>query len=352
MDEEQKKAFAKMLSEQLELKIREMGLDKPALKAINGDGPDAVTVEGKEKVGKFFKAFAAGDMVELKTLSEGVDADGGYLVPSEFHAMMLEKLHHIPAIRNIVSIFPMTRDIMDVPAEGNAVTTQWGSENQDMSASESNPTFGNVKLSTNILFGYSSISRQLAADSPLKVAEILAKAYAISFAKAENSAFVAGSGTGQPKGLRSYTLTQAITQAGASLVKTDVEALFFKLPVQYRQNAHWFLNNDAIRLINALQDSNGVKYFPELLKEGKLLGKPVMEMNDIPSNLGTGTNETEIYFGDPSFYLIGDREKVALESTTVGGDAFKKHRVDVKGYERMDGQLGILESFAKMTAVK
>lgn len=351
LTEDQKKEFTKMFGEMFEKQVRELGLDKAQRKEIVVPGKDAVTLEAKEKVGKFFKAFASGDIETLKSMSEGTDADGGYLVPNEFRAMVLEKLHLIPNIRKYVTVYPMKRDTLEVPAEGNAVTVQWGTESEDMGEHESNPTLAQVKLVANILFGYSAMSRQLASDSPIVVADILSGAYARAFAKAEAAGFIAGTGSGQMKGLRAYTISQAVAQVGSTLANTDVDALYFKLPSQYRANARFFMNNAAIQKVYALQDSNGVKYFPDVIK-GTLLGRPVEEMNDIPSNLGTGEDTTEIYFGDPAFYLMGDRESLALESTTVGGTAFKTHKVEVKGYERLDGQLGFTEAFAKLTGVK
>lgn len=309
-----------------------------------------VTEEGKEKVGKFFQALVKGDDSVMKDLSSGVDADGGYLVPNDFYPLLLEKKAQINNISKYVSRYTMKRDKMDVPAEGNAVSLAWKAENA--AGTQSDTTFGNITLSVNTLFGFSAMSRELLADSPLSVADIVAKIYAKAFANEEAKQFMTGNGTGKPKGIRTYTISQAVAQAGASLVANDVEKLFFTLPSQYRENAAFVMHNNIIQLINALRSTTGEKLYPELLEKGTLLGKPVIEQNDIPVNLGGGTNESEIFFGDLSYYLVGDREQMAFEMTTVGGSAFTKHQAYIKGYERIDGQLGMTEAFAKMTAVK
>ena len=143
-------------------------------------------------------------------------------------------------------------------------------------------------------------------------------------------------------------------QAGASLVADDVIKLFYLLPVQYRTRASWLIHNSRVQLIRLLKDTNGRYLWTDGLTDAPatILGRPVLEQNDITTHLGVGVNESEIWLGDLSFYLIGDRQSMEVESTTQGAGTFEKHQVALKLIERIDGQLGMLESFAKLTAVK
>ncbi len=48
-----------------------------------------------------------------------------------------------------------------------------------------------------------------------------------------------------------------------------------------------------------------------------LYGYPFYEQNDLP--------QSEIYFGDWSYYVIGDRQTVTVKTTTEGGDAWRRN---------------------------
>lgn len=349
--------FQKFFSDIMDQKIREMGLDKvdrkhgvfPSKDDPNGEGLENLTKE--EKVAKFVRAVVDNDHVTAKALSEGTSADGGYLVPNEFKAAIISKRDVAAVIRPRASVFPMVRDKMDVPSEGNAVTLYWAAENAALT--ESSPTFGNTTLNTNKLTGLGKMSRELFADTAINLMDFLAGLYGRKFALEEDKKFMTGTGTGEPKGIRQYTLTST-AQAGANLVGDDLIKQFYSLGSQYRSQAAWVMHNSIVRLVRLLKDSQGRYLWADGFSDAPstILGRPVIEQNDIPTNLGAGTNESEVYFGDLAYYLIGDRQEMIIESTTEGAGAFENHQVAVKVIERVDGQLGLTDPFVKLTAVK
>jgi HK97 family phage major capsid protein len=349
--------FQDLLDQHVQKSIREMGLDKTDRKhAIfptkdDPDGKDLENLSKEERVAKFLTAVVADDKVTAKALSEGTSADGGYLVPTEFRNTIIEKLKKASVIRQRATVIPMRRDKMDVPSEGNDVSVYWTAENAALT--ESNPTFGTLQLNTNKLTGLSKMSRELFEDSSVNLVDYIAGIFANKFAREEDTVFMAGDGTGKPKGIRTYTIT-SVAQAGASLVGDDVVKLFYALPSQYRDGATWMIHNSIQQAIRLLKDSNGRYIWTDGFADAAptLLGRPVVEQNDIPTNLGAGTNESEIFFGDLSYYLIGDREEIGVETTTTGAGAFENHQVAFKTWERIDGQLGLTDAFRKMTAVK
>lgn len=342
------------LSDMFDAKIKKLGLDKVKRKAVIGgtgkaDG-DLSKLTKEERIAKFFSAVVFGDDATAKQMSEGVGADGGFLVPTEFRAVVVEKLLKTAVIRPRSTTIPMSRDQMEIPAEATSVVVTWTAENAALT--EDNPTFDQIVLNTNKLTGLSKMSRELFADSAVNVMDYLTGLFARSFAEAEDTAFMAGSGSGEPTGIRTYTFT-TISQAGATLDADDIIDLFYTLPSQYRRNAVWLVNNDIIAAVRKLVDDQGRYLWTDGLNEAPatLLGRPVLEQNDIPTNLGGGTNESEIFFGDLSYYLIGDREQMGVETTTQGAGAFENHQVAVKVWERLDGQLSLTDAFVLLDAV-
>jgi HK97 family phage major capsid protein len=350
--------FKAQLSDMFDSKIREMGLDKvdrkhgifPSKDDPNGD--DLKDLSKDEKIAKFLRAVVIGDAKVAKQLAEGTGADGGYLVPVEFRASVLEKLVKEAVIRPRATVIPMGRDKMEVPAEAGGVTAYWVAENTDLTPSE--PDFDQIVLNTNKLTGLSKMSRELFADSAVNVSDYITRMFAKKFAAEEDLKFMTGAGTTEPTGLRTYTVTDT-PQAAASLVGDDLIALFYSLPVQYRRNAVWLMHNSIIKLVRQLKSVIDGRYiWTDGLADAPatILGRPVLEQNDIPIDLGTGTDESEIWFGDLSYYLLGDRQTMEVETTTQGAGTFEKHQVAIKLIERIDGQLGLTDAFAKLSAVK
>lgn len=312
------------------------------------------TAEAKAVVGKFLAAMGDNDATVLKDLSEGTDADGGYLVPTEFRNQLVEKLYKGAYIRRYATVIPMSSDKMDLPVEGNTVSVNWTTELATIT--QSDPTFATVQLAVNMLAGISRQSRQLLADSALNeaVQDLLIRIFARALGLAEDTAFMVGDGTGEPKGIRTYTISQTVAQAGASLADSDLTNLEYTLPYQYRPGAVYIMHDSRKKLISNLRSTDGRKLHPEIDDKDNptLNGYPVVIQQDIPTNLGAGTNESEIFFGDLSYYYIGDRQQMFAEVSTQEGSSFEKHRAAVKVGQRLDGKLTLTEAFAKLTAVK
>lgn len=53
-----------------------------------------------------------------------------------------------------------------------------------------------------------------------------------------------------------------------------------------------------------------------------LYGYPFYEQNDLP--------QSELYFGDWSMYIIGDRQTMVVQTTTEGGDAWRRNAMEIQ----------------------
>lgn len=324
------------------------------------------TPEGRQKILEFtnFLAQKAG-FAEIKDksafeamnkdLSTIVDADGGVLVPTELRTALIERKYRTPRFRQYATVLPMPSGKLDLDAESTTVTVNWTTELAVIT--QSDPQFVKVSLVAKNLMGLTRISRQLLNDGNMgdSLVNWVIDRFAGALGRAEDTAFYVGTGVGQPKGLRTYTVT-SIAQGGANLADSDLVNLYFTLPEQYRANAVWVMRDDRVKLATNLRSTDGRRLYESAFNNGTdvptLLGRPVLVTNDIPGNLGAGTNESEIWFGDPSYYVIGDTEQTFAESSIHEGSSFERHRLAVKVGERLDGALTLTEAWVKMTAVK
>lgn len=336
-------------------------------------------IAAKQLVGKWFGALARNDRAAAdeitkasytdngydfnavtKDLSDGTAANGGYLVPLEFGGMLIEKKYKLPVIRARSTVIPMTSNKMQVPIESTTPATNWTPELSTIT--QSDPTFGQITLSVNELIAISRMSRQVLLDAAINynLTDWIVGRFAAALGRQEDTAFMAGSGTTQPQGIRTYTFGNTATQAGANLTGDDIISCYYGLAVQYRDNGVWMIHDKNLQKIRKLKDSSGRYLWADNFQSGglyqgamfpTLLNRPVLIQNDIPTNLGAGTNASEIYYGDASYYLIGQRDDVFSEISTQEGTSFAQHRAAVKVGERLDGQLSMPEAFSQLTAV-
>lgn len=343
-------------------------VDEATKKAIFDDHmkgtPHRENPKSKQVIGTFLKDLvnmSEGNMSAVVTKDLGESSDGGgYLTPLEFSSTLIELLYKLPVIRPYATTLPMVSDQLQVPVETATVNSNWTAELATIT--QSDPTFGEVILAVNNLIGISRMSRQLLLDSAIStnLTDWIMGRFAASIGRVEDTQFMAGSGTGQPKGIRQYTFTHTAAQAGAHLTGDDLITTYHNLPFQYRQqgNPVWLIHDSVLSTIRKLKDTTGRYLYEDgygqaFQTEGAtplLLGKKVLVQNDIPTNLGAGT-ASEIYFGDFSYYLIGDREQIFSEVSTQEGTSFAQHRAAVKVGERLDGQLSTVDGISQLSAV-
>lgn len=322
----------------------------------------------KDLNSRFYKALANKDVAELKALSEefekdykakgqsvGTNADGGYLVPTTLDTQIREKLRVLSPIRQIATVMSNMPADLTLPLEGTLPTTYWVGEG--VAPTESKQTFDVAKMKAHKLGGFGKFTYESLADTAVtpSLQSFVADRFALSLAINENAAFVGGDGTNKPFGFRSSQITPAeLAQAGATLAWDDLVKLTLKVNAAYRANAVFVVSTKALGLIMTLKDNAGRPIYLPSLTEGApatLLGRPVYEVSEIPENLGTGTNETEVWFGDFKNYLIGDREATRIKFGTTGTD-LESDKISLVIFKRVAGLPIMSESFAKLTKVK
>lgn len=305
----------------------------------------------KAKVGLFFKHLIAlastGDQSHrdvVKALSEGDNASGGYLTPTEFRAELIEDIKDTPIMRNLVTVIPMGSDSLELPTLASDVKTSWGSENTSISTTTAR--FGTLTFTPYRLNTMMYTSRELVADSAITVVPLITRLFTQAIGRAEDTAIILGTGSGQPAGLiTNISSIQGIDNANDdSTLAPNLKKLPFRLGTAYRRNARWVMNSQSLAAVATLRDTQNNFLFKEGiegLSPHTLAGYPIFEQNDMPLDT--------ILFGDFSYYYLADREQMSVETTTQGAGTFEKHQVAIKVVERIDGKPALYLAFRKIT---
>jgi HK97 family phage major capsid protein len=314
----------------------------------------------------FFSALAAQDGAAMaqaqkkireeykqKAQTIGVDAEGGILVPLTVDQNISRQLEYISPIRTIARVITNAPAKLRLPsATGGAA--YWVAEAATINTTA--VTFASKDLVpeklASIIPGITLEFLQDAAINPSAQA-LLESQLATKAALKENDAFVNGDGTDKPFGFRSSAVTPySQTQAGAALGYGDLVALMFKLPTAYRNQGVFVMSSVALAKLIGMEDEQGRPLFIPSITEGAggtLLGRPVVIVDEIPANVGTGGNKTEIWYGVFSDYVIGDRLGTTFDLGTAGDD-FNKAQYTLRMLKRVGG-IPTSNNFAKLVDV-
>lgn len=297
-----------------------------------------VTAEEKAEIGaKFIR-----DVVEGKAVNSGTSSFG-YTIPTELASEVLAKRDKLSKMRKIAFQFNLSGPFQ-LPTEGTGVTAYWVGENTEIT--ESNPTVGKKSLNDYYLAARVLMPRQLLKTSAFNIINYVSNLCSRSIVATEETAFVAGDGSEKPSGLRGTSGVGSVAQAAGSFAYDDLVNLYYTVKEQYRQNGVFLTSTAGIKLLRKLKDLNGLPIFD--VRDNTVFGKPVIESEDIPSNLGAGTNETEVWFFDPFYYWIKDGENMFMETNNIPS----KLQTELVIAEAVDGIYTLPEAAAKLTAVK
>lgn len=369
------------LAKAMDAKLKQLSKDK----VLNADkSRDKQSPEDRAEIKQYFLAMASGnksehakanDIIvkgyeerkiewredgELKTKAQtvGTAGQGGVLVPVTLRNNIIEKLHYISPMRNISTVINDMPAALDMPYDNALPTTYWVGEG--VAITESGATFAKKQLNPFKLAGLDSFTSESLADTAVNpnLQALVEDRFAIALALAENAAFVSGDGSSKPFGFRSSDITPTTvtgnTTAG-NLAYTNLTQQYFSLGTAYRPLGVWVTSSAGVALLDQIKDSNGRPiYLPgfnglsdQNAETGRLLNRPLYVVDEIPTNLGSGTNETELWFALFSNYWIGNRGAMRTDYGTNGTD-FAQDKISLRMIERVAGRPFLDEAWTKM----
>ncbi len=305
--------------------------------------------------------------VVVRALGESLASAGGVLVPEEVSREVLQELQSQAVIRRAgARVLPMRSDTLHLGRITSSATAAWVGEGQDIVASQ--PSFEAIVFTAKKLAALVPISNELLEDAGPDVDALIQAHLARIMAAQEDVAFLRADGTQyQPKGIRYWTHSNNIFAANATVNVTNVVADLTKavelLHSGLRGNVTrpaWAMAPRSFVYLLRLRDTAGW-VFPSLnANPPTLLGYPVFVTDQIPTNLGASSDESEVFLFDANACLIAQREGLVLsvspdaayiENNTLVS-AFARDQVVVRATLRVDFALAYPRAAAIITAVK
>lgn len=328
---------------------REQELSKPVNSPITGK-PYKDEPQGEVKTGRASDEYRKAMLTALRSnfrqvsnvLQEGVDADGGYLVPEEYDHRLIDVLTEENIMRGIATkITTSGEHKINIAATKPAAA--WIEEGEALSFGDA--TFEQKILDAHKLHVAIKITEELLYDNAFGLENYIITEFGKALANAEEDAFLNGDGVGKPTGIFDKTKGgESIGTLTAALKSDDVLDLIYKLKRPYRKNASFIMNDATLAQIRKLKDNNG-----------QYLWQPSYQANEPDKILGYNIRTSAfaptdaIAFGDYKYYNIGDRGSRSFKQLNelFAGNGM----IGYVAKERVDGLL-ILPEAVKILGLK
>ncbi len=288
--------------------------------------------------------------------NEGIPSDGGFFVPTEYAAKILDAALEGEVVRPRAQIWGMKSETLKVPgldAKTHAnqtlfggITSQWSApENTDQSVQTAKTRL--VQLTAHKNFILSQISNELLADSDSVGFEAYFSSSLIAGMRwFMDFSFLQGNGAGKPLGaLKDPALIVVPKQSGqasATIVYENVAGMIGKLHPACFANSVWVVHVSALPQLLQMQlvvknvagtENVGGSAVPIFSTENfTMLTRPVILTEKLPV-LGS---QGDVLLADFSQYAVGLRRDVTLEKSPQAG--FTSDSTFYRSIVRVDGQ--------------
>jgi HK97 family phage major capsid protein len=286
--------------------------------------------------------------IQIKAHTEGVNSQGGFLVPDEMAAELVTLREQYGVFRRNAKIYRMASDTLRIPRKNTGLTAYWVGE--AIAGTESTMGFDSIQLVAHKLTALTTVSNELLEDSVIDLASDVANEIAYQFAFKEDDAGFNGDGTSSYGGIvglknaltdTTYQVANSSGNSKAGVTRDEISSALAILPqwAFQRNNVKFFCNKSTFHAIfERLAQGVGGTTMAELSNglAPRYLGYPVEFSQAIP-HPGDSDNNVAFYVGDlQQACYLGDRRSTSIAFSDSALNAFEQDERVVRGTERVD----------------
>lgn len=300
----------------------------------------------------------------VANMEQATNTKGGYLVDTAYSRDFIALLRPRVVIRNAgARSIPMPDGNLTMRKQTGSTSAGYVGERAP--APTTDLTVGTLSMSAKTLRALVPITNQLIRRASFGVDSMVRDDLVTSAAIKEDQQFLRGTGSSTaPAGLRNLipagnvltmTANPTLVTVTSDMARLKLKVVNANVPLS---KCAYIMSPTTQSFLENLRDANGNKAFPEVA-EGRYGIYPILVTTSVPDNLGAGTNETEIYFGDFEQFLIGDTYQVTLAASDSAAyddngtmrSAFSNDETLIRLIEEHDTQLRYDAAFAVLTGV-
>lgn len=278
-----------------------------------------------------------GKKADLPVLSTKSVGNGAYLTPEDFKSKFDQALTKDNVFRRLGTVANTTSPDATIFATTSTGTAAWIADGA--SIPESSDAILPFKVYSYKLGSLTRLNTTFVNDNAFDLEKYLVTAFARRFGRAEEAAFLNGTGTNQPTGLLSDSGAEiGVTAASTTAITYDeLTKLYFSLKAEHRANAVFLMHDDTAMALRMLKDNVDNPIWNA--EKDTLFGKPVVTSLAMPA---TATGKKAIAFGDLSFYWVIERQPLVVNR--VSELYSELGQIGFFAFERLDGKLVLPEA--------
>jgi HK97 family phage major capsid protein len=278
----------------------------------------------RERLTKGFEGLNS----EGKAMTEGTQAQGGYLVRPQVERQIVLARENDNVLRGLCSKLNVTTNSIQLDQLGLTTTAGWVAE-LAQKPETTGMTLATVTASVFTAAGLATVSNQLLQDSNPAIDGLVTSDLAKRLVALEEAAFINGTGSGQPLGILNTPgigATALTSTAIIDLLDGILDSIASVETSHGAPSAILMHPRTWTRILKS-RDAQGAFYIdpaggPQDPRTGlrgpvkSLWGYQVITSNRIPTNLGGGTNESRVIVGDFREALILDRQGITVDESS------------------------------------
>ncbi len=321
--------------------------------------PKARAPKDKETHNAFLEYITTGSNQARETynaLSMTNPTQAGYLVaPEQFVSELIKDLADETFMRNKAKVLPPLKNAQSLgyPTRTAGMSSfAWGTETQAPTA-DSTLAYGKREFKPQPGTSEILVSKTLIRNLPNADGYIRGE-IAEDVGGNLETAYMTGSGAGQPLGLFTASADGIPTSRDVSTGNTATEIKFdglieaqFSVKQKYQANCQWIFHRDGVKQLRKLKNSDGQYIWQPSVQLGQpdmLLGRPVNMSEYAPNTFTTGLY-VGIY-GDLKYYWIVD--SLAMEIQALFELYARTNQVDYISRIETDGMPVMPNAFARV----
>lgn len=311
------------------------------------------------KAGQFLLATLGGNAksrqwceehgVQCLAQSEGVNSAGGYLVPDEMAAGIIDLREQYGVFRREARVVQMSGDSLYINRRVSGLTAYWVGEGTAIT--DSSKVFDQVQLVAKKLGALTYWSSEVNEDALINWADDLSREMAYAFALKEDQCGFVGDGTSTYGGIFGAATkindgNHAASIKGAAtgnvsfetLDLSDFNAVVGALPQFAGLNAKWYISMPGYaNSMQRLEYAGGGNTTANIAGGTGMtfLGYPVVISQVLNTTLGSDVSAIKCLFGDLRMAAtLGDRRGISVAMSDQV--RFTQDQMAIKGTERFD----------------
>jgi len=288
---------------------------------------------GQPEYNKHFWNAMRGQESDYSEISEGRSSETGtYVMPNATNNKYEVAIINESLFRKIGTTFNVYEGSYHILAKEYDDLAQFVPEGGTIPVFDGLNDFTPYTVESHKLAALVKMNSDFVRDAAFDIESHLVKRLAKNFGRAEDNAFINGTGIQMPTGILNATNGADVGITTTEITYDDVIGLYFTVKPEYRRNAVWLMNDETALALRTLKDSAGNYLWRN--SDDTILGKRVIISEYMPN---AESDSKPIAFGDFSYYWVIGRSPVSVKMLS---EKFALHdQIGYLAFEFLDGKL-------------